>query len=227
MNNKIELVIFDMDGLIIDTESISVEAWNKVFTRLNIGVEKIFYSEIIGSSAKVIEKKMLQKKIVKNKAKFQEILSMQRAEATEIISSKGINKKEGIDELLDYLEKEGIKKAVASSSFRSKVDKFLTITGLRCKFDYIIAGDEVNNTKPAPDLYKNVIKQFHINNENTIILEDSKNGLESAKSAGITKRIYIPDIVILSPKEEKELSYKKFSNLLEVKNELQRNNNIL
>ena len=180
MKDKIKLVIFDMDGLMVDTESICIKAWDKVFNNYKIKVEK-----------------------------------------------EGIIKKEGIEELLGYLENKGIKKAVASSSFRTKVNKFLTITGLIDKFDYIVAGDEVKDSKPAPDLYLNVIEKFGIDNQNIIILEDSKNGLTAAKRAGLEKRIYIPDIVILSSEEEKKLTYKKFNSLLEVKKELEENNNFI
>ena len=59
-----------------------------------------------------------------------------------------------------------------------------------------------------------------------MILEDSKNGLTAAKNAGIIKRVYIPDIVILSPKEEEELTYRKFTSLLEVKRELEESRDI-
>ena len=158
---------------------------------------------------------------------FEDILNVQRKEAANIVEKEGIIKKEGIEELLGYLENKGIKKAVASSSFRPKVNKFLTITGLIDKFDYIVAGDEVKDSKPAPDLYLNVIEKFGIDNQNIIILEDSKNGLTAAKRAGLEKRIYIPDIVILSSEEEKKLTYKKFNSLLEVKKELEENNNFI
>lgn len=221
MKDKIKLVIFDMDGLMVDTESICIKAWDKVFNNYKIKVEKEFYFEIIGSSAKVLEEKIKHRKILKDNLKFEDILNVQRKEAANIVE------KEGIEELLGYLENKGIKKAVASSSFRTKVNKFLTITGLIDKFDYIVAGDEVKDSKPAPDLYLNVIEKFGIDNQNIIILEDSKNGLTAAKRAGLEKRIYIPDIVILSSEEEKKLTYKKFNSLLEVKKELEENNNFI
>lgn len=224
MKEKIQLVIFDMDGLMIDTESICVKAWNEVFKRYNIKVERSFYFEIIGSSAKVLEEKMNQSKILKQDLRFEDILNAQRREVIEIVEREGVKKKEGIDELLEYLESKGIKKAVASSSFRIKVNKFLSMTNLIDKFDYIITGDEVKDSKPAPDLYLNVVEKFEITNKNIVILEDSKNGLLAAKKAGLIKRIYIPDIVILSSEEEKELVYRKFKNLSEVKKELEKNN---
>lgn len=226
MKDKIKLVIFDMDGLMVDTESICIKAWDRVFNRYNIKVTKDFYFEIIGSSAKVLEEKIKEKNILKDNLIFEDILNAQRQEAASIVETEGIEKKKGIDELLEYLEKKGIKKAVASSSFRKKVDNFLDKVELKNKFDYIITGDEVKNSKPAPDLYLDVIKKFGISNKNIMILEDSKNGLTAAKNAGIIKRVYIPDIVILSPKEEEELTYRKFTSLLEVKRELEESRDI-
>ena len=226
MKDKIKLVIFDMDGLMVDTESICIKAWDRVFNRYNIKVTKDFYFEIIGSSAKVLEEKIKEKNILKDNLIFEDILNAQRQEAASIVETEGIEKKKGIDELLEYLEKKGIKKAVASSSFRKKVDNFLDKVELKNKFDYIIAGDEVKNSKPAPDLYLDVIKKFGISNKYIMILEDSKNGLTAAKNAGIIKRVYIPDIVILSPKEEEELTYRKFTSLLEVKRELEESRDI-
>ncbi|WP_270427028.1 HAD family hydrolase [Fusobacterium mortiferum] len=226
MKDKIKLVIFDMDGLMVDTESICIKAWDRVFNRYNIKVTKDFYFEIIGASAKVLEEKIKEKNILKDNLIFEDILNAQRQEAASIVETEGIEKKKGIDELLEYLEKKGIKKAVASSSFRKKVDNFLDKVELKNKFDYIIAGDEVKNSKPAPDLYLDVIKKFGISNKNIMILEDSKNGLTAAKNAGIIKRVYIPDIIILSPKEEEELTYRKFTSLLEVKRELEESRDI-
>lgn len=227
MKERIELVIFDMDGLMVDTESICIKAWNRVFDRYNLKVDKDFYYDIIGSSAKVLEEKMSKRGLLGEGIEFDIILNEQRKEAADIVDTEGIERKEGVLELIDYLEKNNIKKAVASSSFRTKVDKFLKLASLDGKFDYIIAGDEVLNSKPAPDLYINVCEHFGIEKDKIIILEDSKNGLTAAKNADIAKRIYIPDIVILTEEEEENLSFRKFSSLLEVKEELEKTGNLI
>ena len=126
-------------------------------------------------------------------------------------------------ELLDFLNENGIKKAIASSSIKRKVDLYLEKTNLKEKFDYIVSGNEVEKPKPYPDLYNNACNHFQADKNNVIILEDSKNGLLSAKNADIEKRFYIPDLLLLSMEEEKELSYKKFNDLIEVKEYIKNN----
>lgn len=95
MKDKIKLVIFDMDGLMVDTESICIKAWDKVFNNYKIKVEKEFYFEIIGSSAKVLEEKIKHRKILKDNLKFEDILNVQRKEAANIVEKEGIIKKKG------------------------------------------------------------------------------------------------------------------------------------
>ena len=225
MEEKLELVIFDMDGLMIDTESICIKAWKKTMNKFNLKVEKDFFQDVIGSSAGILKVKM--ERVLQDRFDFMEVLIHQRKSAAEIVDSEGIERKKGIFELLDYLEANNIPKAVASSSFREKVDKYLELTGLTGRFDYIICGDEVAEPKPAPDLYNNVCDHFTVERKNIMILEDSLNGLNSAKAAGIPKRIYVPDLVILSKEQEKELVYRKFASLLEVRGFLEEHKNMI
>ncbi len=220
MKSKIELIIFDMDGLIIDSESVSINAWKKVFKNNNVifnndADENDFFKNIIGSN--VVYSSKYVEKIFKYKT-YTNIIQEQRNEIENIIKSDGLNTKKGAYEILDYLSSNlNIKKAIASSSVSSRVKKFLNIVNIYDKFDYILSGDEVTNPKPAPDLYNKVCEYFNIiDRNNVIIIEDSKNGLIAAKEAGIEKRFYIPDIFKLTENEERELSYKKFNNLLEV-----------
>lgn len=225
MKEKLELVIFDMDGLMIDSESICIRAWEKTIENFGLTIKKEFFKDMIGSDANALRKKL--DNILEKKFDFMEILQNQRKMASEIVNKEGIKRKKGILELLDYLDKNNIKKAVATSSFREKTERYLKITDLNRRFDYIICGDEIEKPKPAPDLYNNVCEYFNIKRENLIILEDSLNGLNAAKSAFIEKRIYIPDLVILSKEQEDDLAYMKFKTLSDVKIFLEKNNNII
>ena len=197
--NKLDLVIFDMDGLLLDTETISLKAWKKTFKNYNIDidVEKLFFTKILGSNETSIKNTMMELSKISEET-FYDIINNQIEEAFNIVRKDGINIKKGAIELINFLNDKKIKKAIASSSIRKKVDLYLDKTNLKKEFDYILCGDEAERPKPY-------------------------NGLLSAKNALIEKRFYIPDLLLLSEEDEKELSYKKFNDLIEVRDYIKSN----
>lgn len=222
--NKLDLVIFDMDGLLLDTETISLDAWKITLNNynLNIDIEKLFFDKMLGSNEKAI-KNILMEVLNNDEELFINTIKTHRNECFNIVREKGINIKKGAEQLISFLNDSNTKKAVASSSIRKKVDLYLKTTNLKEQFDYIVCGDEVEAPKPYPHLYNNACSYFNADKNNVIILEDSKNGLLSAKNAEIEKRFYIPDLLLLSEEDEKELAYKKFNDLLEVKDYIETN----
>lgn len=216
---KLELVIFDMDGLLIDSEKISIQAWKNVIKKYKINInEEEFIKNIVGSN--IIYFKDSLGKLFKDDKTYSYFIDDHNKETFKIAENEGIEVKTGANELIEYLLLNKIKIALASSSFRNKVNKYLNKIKLYDKFDYIVCGEDVDNVKPYPDIYNKICNYFEIDKNNIIILEDSKNGLLSAKNSGIEKRFYIPDIFYLSNKDKNELAYKTFSNLLEVKDYL-------
>ena len=213
--NKLSLVIFDMDGLLLDTETISLAAWKKSFRNynINIDVEKLFFSKILGSNETSIKNTIMKISNIDNEKIFYDMINNQIEETFNIVKEDGINIKKGAEELINFLNKNNIKKALATSSIKRKVDLYLEKTNLKDKFDYIVCGDAVKHPKPYPDLYNKACDFFNADKNNVIILEDSKNGLLSAKNAYIEKRFYVPDLLLLSEEDEKELAYKKLTHV--------------
>ncbi len=187
---KISAIIFDMDGLMLDTETIAYQAWKQAASELGYMFEEDDYYALVGKSIPIIEQGILDAlgkgfnldKAVKLKASYFE----------DSISKSGIPIKSGLLELLEVIDQLDLKKAVASSSHKQAILKRLTITNLIDRFQIIVGGDEIQNGKPAPDIFLEAAKQLDVPPKECIVLEDSSAGIQAAHSAGMVP-IMIPD----------------------------------
>ena len=142
---------------------------------------------------------------------------------TELINSSNngnLNMKIGVIELLEYLKVKNIKLAIASSSKREMIELYTKNANIFEYFDYIISGEDIVNSKPDPEIFIKAMKYFNISPKETIIFEDSFNGIIAANKSGAFP-IMIPDILV--PTEEiRNLTWKVFDNLLDFINECER-----
>lgn len=189
---KKELVIFDMDGLIFDTERIYYKAWQESAAAYGYHISWEIYTQIVARNNRYIEKVL--KEILGEALPYDAICERKRAISDRMIAEEGITKKEGLLELLDYLEQQGIKKAVATSSMREKALNYLELGEIKERFDWIICGSDVEESKPNPEIFLKVAAHFGIEPRNCMVLEDSRLGIQAAKAAGMTG-IFIPDLV--------------------------------
>lgn len=114
-------------------------------------------------------------------------------ERKRIFSDPNISlKKDGLIELLDYLDSNNISYAIASSSGRDRINYLLEKEGILQRFNVIVSGDDVEKSKPAPDVFLKVIEIMNFSKDEAIILEDSENGYIAARESGINYMI-IPD----------------------------------
>ena len=123
-----------------------------------------------------------------------------------IIAKEGIQKKEGLVELLDYLEAQGIKKVVATSSMRQKALHYLTLAGVVDRFDWIICGSDVEESKPNPEIFLKAAQHLGITPEESMVLEDSRLGLQAARAAQMTS-VLVPDLVEADEEMQSNASY--------------------
>lgn len=212
-NNLIPLIVFDMDGLMFDTEKLSISAWKHAGEKYGLNIESSHVIEIIGIRFEDAIK-VFEKYFGKN-FPFSEIRKIREKYAFDYIEKNGIPIKKGLKELISYLEDNNILKAVATSSERTKAKKYLSSANMENRFDYIVCGDEVLRGKPNPDIFLKVAEKAGCHPSQCIVLEDSENGIVAASKAGM-KPMFIFDIKRPSKSAEK-LLFKEFSSLLEVK----------
>ncbi|HHV28673.1 HAD family hydrolase [Acetivibrio mesophilus] len=209
--HKISLVIFDMDGLMFDTERIGREAWQKAGEALGIEIKPQFLLEIIGMNVKGAER--VFEKYYGNSLTFYDLRNLRVKYGLDYIEKNGMPVKPGLFELLDYLDNRGIMKAVATSTERKRAEKYLSMAGITDRFDTIVCGDEVTYGKPEPDIFIEAAKRTGCKVEECIVLEDSANGIKAASKAKMLP-VLIPDI--RRPDEVEKLVYRELKSLHDV-----------
>lgn len=206
-------VIFDMDGLMFDTESVLFKAWDYAGERIGIGKAGHMTIKTLGMNGSM-SRTIWQEVYGDNYD--EEALSLHTKEfLADYYRKNGVPLKLGLLELLSYLRDNKYKLALASSSPSWEVNKHLTDVGIIDYFDTIISGDMVALSKPNPSIYLEVCRRLGVNPKECFVLEDSKSGLLSAYHAGC-KIIMVPDLWQADSEIEKIL-YAKFNNLIEVK----------
>ena len=198
----INAVIFDMDGVLIDTEKHLVKCWCAAAKEFGYPMKREDALEIRSLAAKYAEPVL--------KAKFGEafdyhkVRNRRKEMMNQILDTQGIEKKKGVDELLDFLREKKIKTAVATATDEVRTKQYLTQIGIYDKFDRVISATMVKNGKPKPDIYCYACEQMKEEPINCIAVEDSPNGIRSAVDAGL-KTIMVPDLTPPTEEMKKEL----------------------
>lgn len=195
----IKAVIFDMDGVLIDTEKHYNAAWCEAARSAGFDFTSQHALLLRSLDARLASK--LMKDIFGEGFDYFAIREVRRKLVAERLAKYGLEKKPGIDGLLAFLRKKGIKTAVATATPIELTYQHLERIGIKEKFDRIVSAKQVPNGKPAPDVYLYACEQINEKPQDCIAVEDSPNGIKSAYAAGC-KPVMVPD---LTPPDEEIL----------------------
>lgn len=195
---QIKTVIFDMDGLMFDTEKIYFKANSKIAKELGMDYSFDVYSKFIGAG---LEEEIIgMKEIYPETANIDLFYEKSGVLLEDLFLNGPVDLKLGLIELLDYLQAEEITAIVASSSHRALVDQLLKRLHVSQYFKDAVGGDEVPTAKPDPAIFNKAFTKTGIDNKKeALVLEDSKNGLLAAYGAKIPV-VLVPDM--LEPDKE-------------------------
>ena len=215
MMEELQAVVFDMDGVLFDTERLYMEAWRETAIERGITGEEIEKTVIrcVGLNHTDIRNLFLQE--YGEEFPFEEYYRACGEGFRRKVEKDGLPMKPGVKELLSYLQTESCRIALASSTSLKGVKSHLERAGLTDYFEVIVGGDMVEHSKPEPDIYLLACRMLGVEPEKTIAIEDSPNGIRSAHSAGMHP-VMVPDMIQPTP-EIQALLYKECKSLLEVK----------
>ncbi|MCM3764015.1 HAD family phosphatase [Neobacillus niacini] len=209
---KTNLVIFDMDGLLFDTEWPSYRAMKEVIETKGFDFPISYYRQMIGLHG--ARAHAVLDKLYAGELHVETVIKEYRPRFQELLETEGVALKPGAEQLLRWLEEQGIKKGIASSSHRDTIAGYLKRTGLERRFDFYLSGTEVERGKPHPDIFLEALRRAGESQESAFVLEDSLNGLKAAHAAGI-RCVLVPDLI--EPTDEmKEMAYAVVSDLEKV-----------
>ncbi|MEO8664494.1 MAG: HAD family phosphatase [Ignavibacteria bacterium] len=179
-----KVIIFDMDGVLIDSEPAYLEMNLKMFSEYGIGMDDENYKALVGMPSLPMWTMLKEKYDLKNEVT--DIIQREKGRMYDILNSELIpGPMDGVVDLLERLASEGFKLSVASSSAKSNIELILNRLNLSKYFSYVISGEEVINGKPAPDIFLKVADHFTQPADKCFVIEDSANGVAAANSAGM------------------------------------------
>ena len=188
-------VVFDMDGTLLDTERIALQAFMESCESLEIPGGRETYLQCVGSTSPRIREILIA--AFGHLVPYEKFYGMWCARFDAATAETPIRVKDGAKEVLQHLEEAGVPRAVATSTARATALRKLSAAGLLDTFDVVVGGDDVHQGKPEPDIYLAAADRLSVPANQCLALEDSENGVRSAHAAGMTV-IHIPDLAELS-----------------------------
>lgn len=193
---KFKAIIFDMDGLLLDTERYAREAFEATCVSLEITYNESVYLRCIGTHAQATDRLLSQEMqglndIAAFRKAWHQTYQQLTAECASLL-------KDGVKDLLRHIDALGLPAAVATSSKTETAHTKLEAEGILSCFQHVIGGDQVARSKPEPDIYLRAAEALDVAPSHCLALEDSENGVRAALAAGMTV-VQIPDLIAPGP----------------------------
>jgi len=184
-------VIFDMDGLMLDTEPLAARAWSEAAAALGVELDMALALGVVGRNFG--DWTAMVRAHYSADYPVDALLGRWHATYDVIVEREGLALKPGLTELLDWLDDHAIRRAVATSTRRERARTKLARTALLPRFHDLVGGDEVARGKPAPDIYAEAARRLGASAGECLVLEDSEPGVRAALAAGMMP-IMVPDL---------------------------------
>ena len=187
----IKAVLFDMDGILFDTEIVMKEGWQKAARELNFTLTEEHLSQMRGSA--LPRSRKLFEKWFHGQVTYDEGRAIRTAYLNDYIRRNGVPEKPGLHEFLSWLKEHSIKVAVATSTTRRVAEDYWKQSGIDQYINASVCGDEVINSKPDPEIFLKAASLLKVPIAACMVAEDSINGLKAARAAGAISCM-IPDL---------------------------------
>lgn len=179
----IKAVIFDMDGVLVDTEPLADLHFPKYLKRFGVTLPKDYLEQFRGSTSRVFWTKTRQS--FKLTQSIEYLMEDARKSYLKFIKASNLKSIAGIKDFIKTLTQNSFKVAVASSASSKRIETILGLVDLEEIFEIKVSGDDIKNAKPHPEVYLLTAKLLGIKPPDCLVIEDSTNGILSAKSAGM------------------------------------------
>ena len=176
-------VIFDMDGVIIDSEPLHFDVCIEVLKKIGLSGEKEYFNKFVGVTNPTMWKTVKEEMGIENS--IEELINIQVSLTVELFKNSPIGAIDGIIDLMKQLKKKKIPCAIGSSSPQIFIDAVVEKLEIKDYLKFALSGETLPKSKPDPMIFLKVAENLGVESKDCLVIEDSKHGVQAAKSAGM------------------------------------------